>query len=225
MMSLSPASSDLVEHISAHSGSLPSSSRLAPYLRYFDAAGDSLHAAGAISALVHLAARAEVADARVLRGARTGRRSVAAADAQILRVEHDLGGREDAADRTHRRARGVGAVHARHGDRAFARRAVVDGDDAASVDAPRHLVLVLQAVTQALHSMQRSASQRNFIRAMLPPPTPPRSGTAWPWVPACWSPGRSHRWSACSRLAEHVGLMPAGYLSRRSAPSNQPAKW
>src|ERR1700686_630531 len=28
----------------------------------------------------------------------------------------------------------------------------------------------LQAVTQALHSMQRSASQRNFIRAMVPPP-------------------------------------------------------
>src|SRR5450759_1210299 len=28
----------------------------------------------------------------------------------------------------------------------------------------------LQAVTQALHSMQRSASQRNFIRAMLSPP-------------------------------------------------------
>src|SRR3982074_1792741 len=27
----------------------------------------------------------------------------------------------------------------------------------------------LQAVTQALHSMQRSASQRNFIRAMSPP--------------------------------------------------------
>src|SRR5690348_16909003 len=26
----------------------------------------------------------------------------------------------------------------------------------------------LQAVTQALHSMQRSASQRNFIRAMVP---------------------------------------------------------
>src|SRR5260370_22289367 len=30
----------------------------------------------------------------------------------------------------------------------------------------------LQAVTQALHSMQRSASQRNFIRAMVPPPQP-----------------------------------------------------
>src|SRR4051794_24407795 len=29
----------------------------------------------------------------------------------------------------------------------------------------------LQAVTQALHSMQRSASQRNFIRAMIPPPS------------------------------------------------------
>jgi hypothetical protein len=28
----------------------------------------------------------------------------------------------------------------------------------------------LQAVTQALHSMQRSASQRNFIRAMVSPP-------------------------------------------------------
>src|SRR6266446_5393198 len=28
----------------------------------------------------------------------------------------------------------------------------------------------LQAVTQALHSMQRSASQRNFIRAIEPPP-------------------------------------------------------
>src|SRR5215472_16375640 len=28
----------------------------------------------------------------------------------------------------------------------------------------------LQAVTQALHSIQRSASQRNFIRAMVPPP-------------------------------------------------------
>src|SRR5258707_6969523 len=27
----------------------------------------------------------------------------------------------------------------------------------------------LQAVTQALQSMQRSASQRNFIRAMVPP--------------------------------------------------------
>src|SRR5438128_7570676 len=29
----------------------------------------------------------------------------------------------------------------------------------------------LQAVTQALHSMQRSASQRNFIRAIIEPPS------------------------------------------------------
>src|SRR5215467_9251014 len=29
----------------------------------------------------------------------------------------------------------------------------------------------LQAVTQALHSIQRSASQRNFIRAMVQPPS------------------------------------------------------
>src|SRR5688572_33041773 len=29
----------------------------------------------------------------------------------------------------------------------------------------------LQAVTQALHSMQRSASQRNFIRAIVEPPS------------------------------------------------------
>src|SRR5438105_15018807 len=29
----------------------------------------------------------------------------------------------------------------------------------------------LQAVTQALHSIQRSASQRNFIRAMIKPPS------------------------------------------------------
>src|ERR1700740_808062 len=35
---------------------------------------------------------------------------------------------------------------------------------------PGTSVSFLQAVTQALHSMQRSASQRNFIRAMVPPP-------------------------------------------------------
>src|SRR3546814_5411754 len=34
MISPSPASSDLVEHISAQSGSLPSASRLAPYFAY-----------------------------------------------------------------------------------------------------------------------------------------------------------------------------------------------
>jgi hypothetical protein len=34
MISPSPASSDLVEHISAHIGSLPSPKRFEPYLRY-----------------------------------------------------------------------------------------------------------------------------------------------------------------------------------------------
>src|SRR5262249_57059735 len=42
----------------------------------------------------------------------------------------------------------------------------------------------LQAVTQALHSMQRSASQRNFIRAMVASLTLPESGRAWLWAPA-----------------------------------------
>src|SRR2546423_6221468 len=44
----------------------------------------------------------------------------------------------------------------------------------------------LQAVTQALHSMQRSASHRNFIRAMIGLLMPPGSDTGSPWVPACW---------------------------------------
>jgi len=35
MISPSPASSDLVEHISAHSGSLPSARRLVPYFSNF----------------------------------------------------------------------------------------------------------------------------------------------------------------------------------------------
>jgi len=37
MISPSPASSDLVEHISAHSGSLPAASRLVPYFSYSSA--------------------------------------------------------------------------------------------------------------------------------------------------------------------------------------------
>src|SRR5437016_6435607 len=51
--------------------------------------------------------------------------------------------REDAADRANGRAWSIGAVHACHGDRALAGLAVVDGDHAPAVDAPRHLVLVL----------------------------------------------------------------------------------
>src|SRR5207302_10849891 len=96
-------------------------------------------------ALVHFAARSEVAELGILRSAeRAGVEAVAAADAQILRVKHHaIVGGKDAAHRTDRRAGRVGAVHARHGHRALARFAGIDGDDAPAIDAPRHLVLVL----------------------------------------------------------------------------------
>src|SRR5215207_3003329 len=104
-----------------------------------------LRPAGAIGALVHLAARAEIADPRVLRRAeRAGVEAIAAADAQILRVQHDGVGRGvEAVHRAHRRAGRVGAVHAGHRDRALARLAVVQRHDAAAIDAPGHVVLVL----------------------------------------------------------------------------------
>src|SRR5262249_42286971 len=104
-----------------------------------------LRAAGAVGALVHLAAGAEVADPGILRRAeRTGVEAIAAADAEILGVQHHaVGGGVEAVHRAHRLAGRVGAVHAGHGDRALARLAVVDGDDAPAVDAPRHLVFVL----------------------------------------------------------------------------------
>src|SRR5882757_7448158 len=75
----------------------------AVFLEFLAAAGGlRAAAAGAIGAFVHLAARAEVADARVLRGAkRAGVKAVAATDAQILRMQHDaVRVRKDAADRT-----------------------------------------------------------------------------------------------------------------------------
>src|SRR5215510_13003655 len=104
-----------------------------------------LGSAGTVGALVHLAARSEVADPRILRGAeRTGVETIAAADADVLGVEDDgVGGRVERVGRAHRRARRVGAVHARHRDRALARLPVVEGHDAPAVDAPRHVVLVL----------------------------------------------------------------------------------
>jgi hypothetical protein len=71
-------------------------------------------------------------------------KAITAADAQILGMKDDaVVGRENALDRADRRAWSVGAVHAGHGHRALARLAVLDGDDPPSVDAPRHLVLVL----------------------------------------------------------------------------------
>src|SRR5690606_19795506 len=96
-------------------------------------------------ALVHLAAHAEGGLLRILRRAeRTGVEAVAAADAQVLVVQHDaVGGRVETVHRTHGRAGRVGAVHARDRHRLLARLAVVHHDDATTVHAPGHLVLVL----------------------------------------------------------------------------------
>src|SRR5262249_19152325 len=104
-----------------------------------------LGAARAVGALVHLAARAEVADLRILRRSeRAGVEAVAAADAQVLGVK-DHGIRRDI-EAVHGADSGAGrvrTVHARHGDRALARLAVVDRDHAPAVEPPGHLVLVL----------------------------------------------------------------------------------
>src|SRR6266699_2555858 len=104
-----------------------------------------LGSAGAIGAFVHLAAGAEIADARILRRPeRAGVEAIAAADAEVLGVQHHGVRRGvEAVHGAHRRARRVGAVHARHRHRALAGLAVVDRHDAEAVDAPRHLVLVL----------------------------------------------------------------------------------
>src|SRR5262245_1361132 len=105
----------------------------------------SLRSAGAIGAFVHLAARAEVADSRILRSAeRTGVEAIAAADAEVLGMQHHaVGGGVEAVHRTDRLTGRVGAMHAGHGNRALARLAVVDGDDPPPVDPPRHFILVL----------------------------------------------------------------------------------
>src|SRR5262249_13695488 len=78
-----------------------------------------LRSAGAIGALVHLAARAEVADPRILRSAeRAGVEAIAAADAEILGMQHHaIGGGVEAIHRTDRLTGRVGAVHASHGHR------------------------------------------------------------------------------------------------------------
>src|ERR1700704_387460 len=104
-----------------------------------------LRAAGAERALVHLAAHAEGAGLRILRRAeRAGVEAIAAADAEVLVVQDDaFRGLVEAVDRAHRHARRIRAVHAGHRDRALARLAVVQRDDAAAVHAPGHFVRVL----------------------------------------------------------------------------------
>src|SRR5262249_56386646 len=73
----------------------------------FGLAAVGLRTARAIGAFVHLATRTEVADPRILRRAeRAGVEAIAAADAEVLGVQHHgVGGRVEAVDRTHRRAR------------------------------------------------------------------------------------------------------------------------
>ena len=104
-----------------------------------------LWAACAVGAFVHLAAGAEIADPRILRRAeRTRVEAVAAADAQVLGVQHDaIRGSVEAVDRTDRLAWRISAMHARHRYGSFARFTIIDGDDASAINAPRHFVLVL----------------------------------------------------------------------------------
>src|SRR5258708_6894741 len=142
-------------------------------------------AAGAVGAFVHLATGAEIADPRILRRPEgTGIEAVAAADAQILVVEDDpVFRREDAFGRADRRAGGVGAMHAGHGDRTFAGLAVVDGDDPPAVDAPGDLVLVLAggdagvAIDAALGVAEEFHSPHGL------PPRPLSSRRPCPWAP------------------------------------------
>src|SRR5216684_7145 len=65
---------------------------------------------------------------------RAGVEAIAAADADVLRMQNDtVGGGVERIDRTHRLARRVGAMHAGHRDRALAGLAVIDRHDAAAV--------------------------------------------------------------------------------------------
>src|SRR3982074_2321782 len=84
----------------------------------------------------------------------------------------------------------------------------------------------LHAVTQALQSMQRSASQRNFIRAMA---TTSYAALIWQSVAfgSCIPVAGSYPYvvSVLTLSPSTIGSAPCGYLLRRSAPSNQPANW
>ena len=56
----------------------------------------------------------------------------------------------------------------------------------------------LHAVTQPLHSMQRSASQGiSCVHLLLSSSSGLARGTGWSWFPASWSPSRSRRWWRC----------------------------
>src|SRR5439155_23903443 len=124
-------------------GQLAFGQAVAPVLLELRLRAVGLGAAGAEGALVHLAAHAESAGCRELRRAeRAGVAAVAAADADVLVVQHHaLFGAIEAVDRADRHAGRVGAVHASDRHRALARHAVIEGHHAAAIHAPRHLVL------------------------------------------------------------------------------------
>src|SRR5439155_26821395 len=118
-------------HLGAR-GQLAFGQAIAPVLLELGLAAVGLGTAGAEGALVHLAAQAEGAVARELRRAERARvRAVAAADADVLVVQHGaFVGAVEAVDRAHGHARRIGAVHAGDRDALLAGHAVVQRDDA-----------------------------------------------------------------------------------------------
>ena len=60
-------------------------------------------------------------------------------------------------------------MHAGHRDRALAGTAVIDGDDAPAVDAPRHLVLVLAGGDAGVALDAAVCVAEEFMRAMVIP--------------------------------------------------------
>src|SRR5262249_38372474 len=102
-------------------------------------------AAPAEGALVHLAAGAQSAPFRGLRGAGRGAlEDEAPADADVLVVQdHAFLSAVEAIDGAHRHARRVGAMHARHRHGALARYTIVDRHDAPTVHPPGDVVLLL----------------------------------------------------------------------------------
>src|SRR5690606_37716947 len=118
---------------------------VAAVLLVFDRRVVGLRAACTVGALIHFSARAEVRRLRILRCAeRAGVEAVAAPDADVLVVEDDADlGLVDALDRADCDARRIRAVHAGDRDRLLAGLAVVQCHEAAAVDAPGHVVLVL----------------------------------------------------------------------------------
>src|SRR5258708_28044408 len=87
----------------------------------------------------------------------------------------------------------------------------------------------LHAVVQPLHSMQRSASQMNFIRAMVfsSSSRQARSMLQSVVLVSCIIVTESYPYVVAVLTASPrtIGAAPSGYLSSRSLPCHHPAKW